>query len=152
MTARDSAPAWVTFSVYNTLWDLSNPFRRQCGAWVYNNPIVDTALWMHVSSKFQMVSSYHVRIYFCWNFKSFIFKVLAWPIRGLSNLSWEVKCVLTSRREYCMLFTVTSSVSAVNCGPFCILVGTRGLQTELRGNLANVDRVTNLSLTRWRKV
>lgn len=51
-----------------------------------------------------------------------------------------------------MLFTVTSSVSAVNCGRFCILVGTRGLETELRGNLANVDHVTNLSLTRRRKV
>lgn len=82
-----------------------------------------------------MVSSYHVKIYFCCNFKSFIFKVLAWPIRGLSNFSLEVECVLPSRRESYMLFTVTSSVPAIKYGPFCILVDTRSQGTKLGGNL-----------------
>ena len=83
-----------------------------------------------------MVLSYHVKIYFCCNFKSFIFKGLPWPVRGLSNFSLKVECILISRREQCMLLTVTSNVTAVKRGPFCILVDKIGEGTELGGDLA----------------
>lgn len=51
-----------------------------------------------------------------------------------------------------MLFTVTSSATAVKWGPFCILVDTRGQGSELGGNLAYMGYLTNLGLTRCNEV
>ena len=93
-----------------------------------------------------MVLSYHVKMYFCCNFKSFIFKVLAWSVRGLSSCSLKVVCILISRREQCMLLAITSNISAISCGPFCVLVDKIGQGTELTGNFGKVGHSTNLGL------
>lgn len=93
-----------------------------------------------------MVLSYHVKMYFCCNFESFIFKALACSVRGLSSFSLKVICILISRREQCMLLAIISKVSAINCGPFCVLVGKIGQGTELTGNFGKVGHSTNLGL------
>lgn len=93
-----------------------------------------------------MVLSYRVKMYFSCNFKSFIFKALAWSVRGLSSFSLKVVCILIRRKEQCMLLAITSNVSAINCGPFCVLVGKIGQGTELTGNFEKVGHSTNLGL------
>lgn len=45
-----------------------------------------------------------------------------------------------------MLLAITSNVSAINCGPFCVLVGKIGQGTELIDNFEKVGHSTNLGL------
>lgn len=89
--------------------------------------------------------SYHVKLYFHQNFKSFIFKVL-------TIFTLKVECIPTRGRENCVLLMVTSNVTAVKCGPFCILVDKIGQGTELGGSFAYVSYLTNLGLMRYKEV
>lgn len=52
-----------------------------------------------------------------------------------------------------MLLTVTSNVTAVGCGPVCILMDRIGRGTELEGNFIRVGHhLTNLGLRRCNEV
>lgn len=45
-----------------------------------------------------------------------------------------------------MLLAIISNVSAINYGPFCVLVGKIGQGTELTGSFGKVGHSTNLGL------
>lgn len=45
-----------------------------------------------------------------------------------------------------MLLAIISNVSAINYGPFCVLVGKIGQGTKLTGSFGKVGHSTNLGL------